>query len=101
MFRIVQEALNNVMKHSGATAVTVRFRLGAEMMVLEIEDNGRGTTTDARSRAGAGFGMQSMRERAAQLGGYFSVDSVPGTGTTIRITDIPYRLVEAEDKVMI
>lgn len=101
LFRIVQEALNNVMKHSGATAVTVRFRLGAEKMVLEIEDDGRGTTIDARSRAGAGFGMQSMRERAAQLGGYFSVDSVPGTGTTIRITDIPYRLVEAEDKVMI
>ena len=99
LFRIVQEALNNVMKHSGASAVTVRIRLSTETISLEIEDNGRGISTDAHSRQGAGFGMQGLKERAGQIGGDFSIVSVPGGGTTILIAGIPYRSASAEERV--
>jgi len=99
LFRIVQEALNNVMKHSGASAVTVRIRLGAETISLEIEDNGRGISTEAHPRQGAGFGMQGLKERAGQVGGDFSIVSMPGGGTTISLAGIPFRPANAEEKV--
>ncbi len=99
LFRIVQETLNNVMKHSGASAVTVRIRLGAETISLEIEDNGRGISADAYPRQGAGFGMQGLKERAGQIGGDFSIVSAPGSGTTVSIAGIPYRSANAGEKV--
>ena len=101
LYRIAQEALNNVLKHSGATTVTVRIRLGAKRMSLEIEDNGRGIYAEDRPRKGAGFGMLGLKERAKQLGGYFSIVSAPTTGTTIRVTGIPYQLADAEEKVKV
>ena len=88
-----------MIKHSGASAVTVRIRLGAETISLEIEDNGRGISTDVHPRQGAGFGMQGLKERAGQIGGDFSIVSVPGSGTTISIAGIPYRSATAEEKV--
>jgi signal transduction histidine kinase len=99
LYRIAQEALNNVLKHSKATTVTMRIRLGADTISIEIEDNGRGFDADDRPQKVGGFGMLGLKERVKQLGGYFSIVSAPATGTTIRVTDIPYRLAEAEEMV--
>ena len=99
LYRIAQEALNNTLKHSGATDVTVRMRMGRETLSLEIEDNGRGFEADPRPRPGGGFGILGLKERAKQMGGYLSIASSPMQGTTIRITGIPYRLAESKEKV--
>lgn len=99
LYRIAQEALNNALKHSGATAVNIRLRLGADTLSLEIEDNGRGFDSNPRPHKGGGFGMVGLKERAKQLGGYFSIASSLNSGTTIRITGIPYRFADAEETV--
>jgi signal transduction histidine kinase len=97
LYRIAQEALNNSLKHSGASAVIVRMRIGPRSLSLEIEDNGRGFDADSRPRMGGGFGLTGLKERARQLGGYLAIASSPAGGTTIRVTDIPYRPLVAEE----
>ena len=97
LYRIAQEALNNALKHSGATTVVIRLRLEDKTLCLEIEDNGRGIDA-ARQHHPGGFGLLSMKERARQIGGYFSVVSTPNTGTTIRISGIPFREIENEEE---
>ncbi len=97
LYRIAQEALNNALKPSGASAVVGRFCLGPSSLSLEIEDDGRGFGADTRPRSGGGFGRTSLKERARQLGGYLAIASSPGGGTIIRVTDVPYRPVVAEE----
>lgn len=99
LYRIIQEALNNTLKHSGATSVVVRLRLGAETLSVEIEDNGRGFDADHRPRLGGGFGIVGVKERVKQIGGRFSIASSLTTGTNIRISGIPYRFAEGEEVV--
>jgi signal transduction histidine kinase len=85
VFRVVQEALTNVVKHSGATAVRVRVARSANRLKATIADNGRGFETHAVSaRSEAHLGLQSMRERAAILGGTLRVRS-SARGTTIAV----------------
>ncbi len=86
LYRIVQEALTNIAKHSGATQVSVLLeQRGGETTVI-IEDNGRGFNAErvsaAETRHG-GMGLIGMRERAALLEGTVHVESAPGHGTTI------------------
>jgi PAS domain S-box-containing protein len=82
IFRIFQETLTNVARHSGATAVEVRLRdLGREV-VLEVEDNGRGISADAPSRS-ASLGLLGMSERARLLGGCIYCQGTPDKGTTV------------------
>ncbi len=83
LFRIVQEALSNVAKHSAATETTVSLTWEGDRVVLEVEDNGRGF--DVRERWGKGIGLQSMEERVQQLGGTWHIESTPGKGTRIRV----------------
>ena len=97
LYRIAQEALNNTLKHSVATAVNVRIRLGVNHISLAIEDNGRGFVTVAGRGQGGGFGLLGLQERAKQLGGELKIDSSPTSGTTIKVTGIPYQLVGAEE----
>ena len=83
LIRIVREALVNVSKHSGAQTVTVGFiRKGSEAC-LSIEDDGVGFVPGALS---PGFGITSMRERAASLGGELTVISSPGAGTRVEVS---------------
>jgi signal transduction histidine kinase len=84
-YRIVQESLGNIMKHSQASTVTVRAQRKGSGMTLTIEDNGVGFSSADRSSStpGSGFGLTGMGERAKLLGGELSMKSIPGRGTTV------------------
>lgn len=90
VYRIVQEALHNAEKHSGATRVKVSVRQFPGRLIAEIEDNGRGFSLDEQGRPAraTGLGLLGMRERAAIAGGTLNVDSSPGRGTRVRL-EIP------------
>jgi len=89
LFRIVQEALGNVAKHARASRITVRLTRSDGMVTLAVSDDGVGLDR-SRLASGGGLGLVMMRERASQLNGTFTFESVPGGGTTIRVT-IPFR----------
>jgi signal transduction histidine kinase len=99
LYRFTQEALNNSLKHSGASVVSVRISLAENTLSLEIEDNGRGFDKQSLPQAGRGFGLAGLKERAQQLGGDFSIESSSGRGTTIRIEGVPYRRKGAEELI--
>jgi len=80
LLRIVQEALNNVVKHAGTPTAVVRLRLRRPLR-LEIEDHGRGFDTQAASTTG--LGLIGMKERAGEIGWGLTVESTPGTGTRV------------------
>ncbi|GAA2421210.1 hypothetical protein GCM10010191_35760 [Actinomadura vinacea] len=85
---ILKEALENVVRHSDACAVSVRWHDGPSGAVLTVADDGRGFAipTDVRALVGEGhYGLVGMRERAAAVGGELMVESRPGEGTTISV----------------
>ena len=84
LFRVAEEALNNILKHAAATAVDVVIGGDAGHVRLEIHDNGVGFQRDPAATS-AGLGLVSMGERVSELGGTFEVDSTPGNGTTVRV----------------
>jgi signal transduction histidine kinase len=81
-FRIVQEALTNVARHAGRAAATVRIEYGDRDLVVEVDDDGRGTT--AINGDGGGKGILGMRERAAALGGELDAGPRPEGGYRVR-----------------
>jgi two-component system, NarL family, sensor histidine kinase LiaS len=81
LFRVAQEALSNAARHSGATRVEMDLIYTADTLTLRVADDGRGF--DPAWGSGEGFGLQSMRERAAGLGGRVEIRSTPGEGTRI------------------
>jgi signal transduction histidine kinase len=87
LFRIVQEALNNTVKHAQATDIAVTVEGTADQVRLCVADNGRGFDPERRAAAGtaSGMGMTTMRERAEAVGAAFAVQSASGKGTTITI----------------
>lgn len=83
-YRVAEEALNNALKHAGATAVRVYIQADDHSATLEISDNGRGF--DPREAAASGgLGLVGMRERMEKLGGQLDIETAPGKGTTIRV----------------
>jgi signal transduction histidine kinase len=80
-FRIVQEALTNVVRHSGSRTAEVRIAYGAGSVRLQIDDEGPATGDDA---GGSGNGLIGMRERAAALGGTIEAGPRPGGGFRVR-----------------
>jgi ligand-binding sensor domain-containing protein/signal transduction histidine kinase len=86
-YRIVQECLNNVVKHSGASEAGIRIKRDGRHMVLTVDDNGCGLTpgNGAGSTARNGFGLTGLAERARLLGGELAIHSAPGRGTTVRL----------------
>ena len=86
-FRIIQEGLNNVVKHAGATKVAVSLNCNDDGIRLCINDNGRGfgLSTKKPLPTETGWGITLMRERAQLLGGEFRIDSVEGVGTSITV----------------
>lgn len=85
VFRIVQESLVNVAKHSGASQVEVRVARTATAVVLEVKDNGAGFSPEAPRKAGS-LGLMGLRERARLLQGTVDIDTAPGRGTHIRVS---------------
>ena len=84
LYHIIQEALNNALKHAAATSITVKIQSIASQVQVEIMDNGLGF--DAEAVGLGGIGLVSMRERAEKLGSVLQVVSGPNQGTTIGIT---------------
>jgi signal transduction histidine kinase len=81
LFRVAQEALANVARHSGAEHAEVDLIYTASTVTLRVADDGRGF--DPAPGPGGGFGLQSMRERLVRLGGHVNVESAPGKGTHV------------------
>jgi signal transduction histidine kinase len=87
VFRIAQEALTNVARHAQATAVRVALRREANLLYLEISDNGIGLPL-MDSIPKSSFGLTGMKARTRSLRGEMKINSVPGRGTTVRV-DFP------------
>jgi signal transduction histidine kinase len=83
IFRVVQEALTNVHRHSGSRSAGIRLTMTADQLTLEIVDQGRGMPAGVLPVGRAGVGIASMRGRIRQLGGHCEIES-NGRGTTIR-----------------
>jgi PAS domain S-box-containing protein len=86
LYRIAQEALNNVSKHAQASRVDIILESRGDQIVLIIEDNGVGFNPQAEvvpDAAGKGLGLIGMRERAMLAGGTLEIESSPGKGTTV------------------
>ena len=88
LYRIVQESLNNIVKHSEASRAEVAIKRNNGDMQITIRDNGKGFVPSATSTNGPhghGFGLLNIAERAHLLGGKQVIHSAPGQGTTIMI----------------
>ena len=85
VLRIAQEAIQNAVKHSHASHVTVVLRGEGNRLVLEIEDDGVGFDTAAEGIRSRRLGLTSMEERAERLGGTLEIRSAAGAGTTVRL----------------
>lgn len=81
LFRIVQEALTNIARHSGATKVAINLRADNGLVRLTVSDNGRGLAADR----GNGMGLSGMRARARSAGGELALTSKPGEGVSIEV----------------
>ncbi len=91
LFRVVQEALTNVVKHAGAGSANIRLTFGAEAITLQVEDDGCGFDTRilAMDSKRPSWGLLGMEERATELGGRFLLRSRIGEGTQIEVV-VPY-----------
>jgi signal transduction histidine kinase len=85
IYRIVQEGLNNVVKHARTDRATVTARFGKERLLLQIEDRGRGFAPERIETNTESIGLSSMRERIESLGGTLKIDSSPDHGTRITV----------------
>ncbi|MBU0728477.1 MAG: PAS domain-containing protein [Proteobacteria bacterium] len=91
-YRITQEALTNVTRHSGATQVDVALRYQEGALTLAIQDNGQGFDMQKLEES-EGLGVTGMKERATLIGGNVAIDSQPGLGTTVYV-QIPTQLTD-------
>jgi len=84
VYRIVQESVNNIIKHSGASEAAVVVKLNAASIVLSIRDNGRGFEAGVNGSA-SGYGLNGITERVRILGGALTIDSRPTQGAAITV----------------
>jgi signal transduction histidine kinase len=95
IYRIVQEGLNNIVKHAGATEARVTLRRIEDEIALTIEDNGKGIE-NGNNGNGNGFGLVGIQERARMIGGTCIVNSRPGQGTILTVRLVLSDEVRAE-----
>jgi signal transduction histidine kinase len=86
MYRLVQECLNNIAKHSGASRVNISLNSVDKELRLRVEDNGVGFREEEALSKRDSFGLAGMRQRVALLGGKFDLDSRPGRGTRVLVS---------------
>ena len=89
LYRVVQESVNNILKHSRATEARLTIERDEREVRMKIEDNGQGFNVTPHANANeprrGGFGLIGMAERVRLLGGAYALDSAPGRGTTITV----------------
>ena len=88
LFRILQEALNNIARHAKAQNVVITFTFAADRLSIEVEDDGEGfdvSEVEGATDRTRGLGLLGMRERASLLGGSLRIESQPGAGTVIQV----------------
>jgi PAS domain S-box-containing protein len=83
LYRVAQEALSNVIRHSHATLVTVELRVKGRNLVMTVKDNGSGFCADKKPRKPSTIGLIGMKERLEYLNGNFEIQSRPGKGTSV------------------
>jgi signal transduction histidine kinase/ligand-binding sensor domain-containing protein len=83
VFRIVQEAVTNALRHAGASLLEVSVASTPDGIAINVRDDGRGFDTTKARNNGGGFGLFGMRERVHELGGGFFLESAPGQGTHV------------------
>jgi signal transduction histidine kinase len=89
LFRVLQESLTNVHRHSGASVVDIGFERNAQSVILEVQDNGHGVTPELleclrKTNTDTGVGLAGMRERLSELNGQLEMES-SASGTTLRV----------------
>jgi signal transduction histidine kinase len=89
VFRIVQEALRNVKRYSGASEAEVDLQMPGERLEISVRDRGRGFDL-SHLGGNEGLGIRNMEERARLLGGKFEIQSEPGKGTTVAAS-VPFK----------
>ena len=87
LFRMVQELINNALKHSKAKAITIQINRSSESINLTVEDDGIGFDVEEKKKSG-GMGLKNLEARAQRINGVFHTDSKPGRGT-ISIIEVP------------
>jgi signal transduction histidine kinase len=83
-FRVVQEALTNVLRHAGPATASVRVTYERDGLIVEVEDDGDGAASAAKESEGSGQGIVGMQERARALGGWLEAGPRPGRGFRVR-----------------
>ena len=87
LFRILQEAINNIIKHAAATEINITLTYSKEMLILCIQDNGRGFNfAEMMTGTESVNGLSNMQHRARLIDAEFQIDSKPGNGTTVIVT---------------
>lgn len=87
VFRVLQELVNNIIKHANASEVTIQLTRDEKELNVMVEDNGNGFDT-TNVKTNAGIGLKNIESRVSYLNGYVEFDSLPGKGTTV-VIDIP------------
>ena len=86
VYRVIQEALSNVIRHSNATAARIEIRLSGRSMTISIHDNGKGIpVSSSNGDSAGGFGLAGIAARVRGLGGSFEINSNPEGGTTLTV----------------
>jgi signal transduction histidine kinase len=83
LYRIAQEALNNIAKHARARQVSLQLKVESDVVMLEISDDGAGF--DVTQNFPGHLGLHTMRERAEKAGGTFAIDRAPNAGTRLQV----------------
>jgi len=94
IYRVIQEALANVSRHSRATRVEVSLAYAPESLLVHITDNGSGFDLDQKAK---GMGIRSMRERIGSIHGTVQIHSAPGQGTRV-IVQVPLEVPEGVER---
>ncbi len=89
-YRLIQEALTNIARHAHTRSATVRVWANAEILSLQVEDQGRGFDSEAAMASSVSGGLTGMRERVALLSGQLAIESTPSAGTQIT-AELPLR----------
>ena len=96
LYRIIQEAISNARRHSGAETAIVRLAYEDDSVVTEIEDHGSGFASATVMEGSRGLGLVGMSERASMIGGRLTIDAVPGEGTRVRVV-VPVGPLESKN----